>query len=61
MSGLFVLRILTIFLGHNYEWVVVKSALLGTPLMGWLILGVWGTFIFPSFKEHYIYAFGTRK
>jgi hypothetical protein len=57
----FVLRILTIFLGHNYEWVVLKSAFLGTPLMGWLTLGVWSIFMFPSFKEHYIYAFRSKK
>ena len=57
----FILRILLIFLGHNYEWVVIRSALAGTPLMGFILLGVWGLFIFPSFKEHYIYAFPSKK
>jgi len=57
----FILRILTIFLGHNYEWVILRSAFFGTPVIGWLLLGIWGLFAFPSFKEHYIYAFQTKK
>jgi hypothetical protein len=55
---LFILRIICIFAGHRYEYIVLKSSFLGTPLLGWLALGVWTLFVFPSFKEHYIYAFG---
>ena len=58
---LFVLRIVTIFLGHNYESVVLKSAFIGTPVMGFLTLGIWSLFSFPSFKEHYIYAFQSKQ
>jgi hypothetical protein len=58
---LFILRIMTLFLGHSYEWIVIKSALVGTPIIGWLTIGVWGLFIFPSFKEHFIYAFQSKK
>jgi Na+/melibiose symporter-like transporter len=57
----FILRILTIFLGHNYEWVVLRSAFIGTPIVGWLTLAVWCGFTFPSFKEHFIYAFQSKK
>ena len=53
----FFLRLLTTVLGHNYEWIILKSAFIGTPNIGWLTLLVWGIFTFPSFKEHYIYAF----
>jgi hypothetical protein len=58
---LFILRIFTTFLGHNYEYIVLKSALIGTPIIGWLTLGIWAMFAFPSFKEHFIYAFITKK
>lgn len=57
---LFVLRLLSTFLGHNYEYMVLKSAFIGTPAVGWITLGVWGLFAFPSFKEHYVYAFRTK-
>lgn len=57
----FILRIFTMFLGHNYEWIVIKSSFLGTPVMGWLLLGIWSAFMFPSFNEHYIYAFRSKQ
>jgi hypothetical protein len=56
----FMLRIVMIFFGHNYEWLVIKSAFLGTPIIGWLTLGIWALFVFPSFKEHFIYAFRSK-
>ena len=56
----FVLRLFTTIFGHNYEWIVLRSAFIGTPLVGWLTLGVWTLFAFPSFKEHFVYAFRTR-
>ena len=54
---LFALRVAGLFLGHNYEFVSLKASFHGAPLMGWITLGIWGLFIFPSFKEHYLYAF----
>ena len=54
---LFFLRLAGLTLGHNYEYLVLKAAFRGTPLIGWITIAVWFLFIFPSFKEHYSYAF----
>ncbi len=56
----FALRIITIFLGHNYEWVILKSSFIGSPVLGISTLAIWIAFSFPSFKEHYSYAFHSK-
>jgi hypothetical protein len=58
---LFILRLFMIIPGHNYEWVVLKSTFIGTPTVGWITLGVWALFTFPSFKEHFVYAFRSKE
>ncbi len=60
-QSLFFVRLGTTLLGHNYEAVIIKSAFKGSSLlMGFVTLGVWLLFIFPSFKEHFIYAFRSK-
>ncbi len=55
---LFFVRILTTLLGHNYEVVIIKSAFQGASiLMGIIALSIWLLFLYPSFKEHFIYSF----
>ena len=54
---LFFARIATAILGHNYEFLALKSAFIGTPVIGYISIGVWFLFTYPSFKEHYCYAF----
>ena len=58
---LFFIRLATALLGHNYELVTIKSAFLSAPLVGIASLGIWLLFMFPSFKEHAVYAFSTQK
>ncbi len=58
---LFFLRLIATFIGHNYEFIIVKSSIMNNPLIGALGLGIWMLFVFPSFKEHLIYAFRSKK
>jgi hypothetical protein len=58
---LFYVRIGTTLLGNNYEAVIIQSAFKGSSiLMGLITLGVWIIFLYPSFKEHYIYSFRSK-
>jgi hypothetical protein len=54
---LFWMRLGSTVLGNNYEFVTLRSCLIGTPLIAYILIVVWLLFFFPSFKEHYIYAF----
>ena len=54
---LFLLRLATLLPGNHYPYMIVKAAFNGSSTLGMLTIGTWAIFIFPSFKEHYTYAF----
>ncbi len=58
---LFVMRAITFIVGHNYEFLNVRSAFHDTPLRGYLYLGIWLLFMYPSFKEHYTHSYRLKK
>ena len=54
---LFFMRLGSTLLGHNYEFITLKSSFTGTPIIAYISIGVWLLFVYPSFKEHHDYAF----
>ena len=56
----FYARIATTILGHNYEYLAIRSSFYNAPMLGYITLGVWVLFLYPSFRELHTYAFRTK-
>ncbi len=57
---LLILRIPAFCLGHNYDFLMLRAAFHDTPARGYITLGVWLLFLYPSFREHYKLVFHSK-
>lgn len=58
---LFCLRILFLFLGHSYEWMMIKSYIHSNATLAIASITIVAMLLFPSFLAHFLYAFQQKK